>query len=189
MEKILIVTDSCSELSPDLLKKYNILYNPLYFTIDEKTYPNKLINPVLSNKEFYSLLREQKQSHTSQVVQLEVMESIKPYIIQGYKIIILSFSSSLSGTYSYSYIAAEMLKEEFKDLEIEVIDSLCASVGQAYFVLQVAKYLENGHSFLETCMFAKDLIFHVNHLFIVEDISILERGGRLSATSAFVLKL
>jgi fatty acid-binding protein DegV len=58
---------------------------------------------------------------------------------KGFDILSLSFSSALSGTYQSAVIAYKELKEKYPEREIQVIDTLSASLGQGLIVMEAAK--------------------------------------------------
>ena len=83
-------------------------------------------------------------------------------------------------------LAAETLREEFPDRKIIVIDSLCASLGQGLLVDYALRMKDEGKSMEETAQWVQDHLQNICHLFTVDDLKYLQRGGRISKTTALL---
>ena len=92
----------------------------------------------------------------------------------------------MSGTANAARLAADNLREEFPDRKIEVIDSLCASLGQGLLVDYALRMQQQGKTMEETAQWVKEHIQNLCHLFTVEDLKYLQRGGRISKTTALL---
>ncbi len=80
---------------------------------------------------------------------------------------------------------AEELAEKYPNVPYLVLDTKTASTGQGLFVLDVAEYAQT-HSFEETVAYAEAKVNTIRHLFTVESLEYLMRGGRVSRASAFI---
>ena len=183
MSDFLIATDCGADLPEDYLKENNISCSNLTYTICGKTYGGR--GEQLPYKEFYSLMRAGNLPKTSQVNPDEAKESLLELMKENKKILVLAFSSGLSGTYNSFRIAAEEIMEEDKDAEIKVVDSKCASLGQGLFVYKVVEKAKTGASFEETFKYAEEIAPKCVHVFTVDDLNHLYRGGRVTKTAAF----
>jgi DegV family protein with EDD domain len=96
------------------------------------------------------------------------------------------FSSALSGSYNSACIAKNMILEEYKDADITVIDSKCASLGEGLLVFYAIEMLKNSASKDEIITFIENNKLKINHWFTVDDLNHLKRGGRVSATAAAI---
>src|SRR5699024_9528023 len=67
-----------------------------------------------------------------------------------------------------------------------VIDTKCASIGYGLVVLHAAELAKSGAQTEEIIEFAKDHALHMEHIFTVDNLEYLYRGGRVSKTTAFV---
>jgi DegV family protein with EDD domain len=83
-------------------------------------------------------------------------------------------------------LGALELKEKFPDRKIFVIDSLSASLGQGLLVYKALVNQQNGMSLEENAKWVEDNKQKIIHLFTVDDLGTLKRGGRLTATKAFL---
>lgn len=191
MKDFVIFTDSCSDLSLDFINSENIVVLPMSFSFKngEEVYLDDPSHKEMSIKDFYSRLRNKEVAKTNQVNMLTFEETAEKYLKEDKNILVLSFSSALSGTYNTLSICANELKEKYKDNEIYIVDSLCASFGEGLFVYLVNEYKKAGDD-IETCYEkALELRHHILHLFTVDDLGCLARGGRLSASKAFIANL
>ena len=98
-------------------------------------------------------------------------------------VLIISFSSGLSGTFNSYNIAANELNEQYEN-KVYVIDSLCASLGQGLFLDYIVRYIEQGKTIKEVIDYAEDLKLKIRLEFTVDDLFHLKRGGRVGAASA-----
>lgn len=185
--ELVIVTDSCSDLNKELIEELGIVVIPMHFSFGNENFSNDPLKPELSNKEFYDRLRCKEVAVTSQVTIEDCLKYVKPLLKDKKDVLCLAFSSALSGSYNSMKLVSEILKEENKDYHIEVVDSLCASLGEGLFTYLVAKKVKEEKLDLKKAYeFAESLKGNINHYFTVDDLSTLKRGGRLSATKAFL---
>lgn len=137
-------------------------------------------------KAIYDLLRGGKMISTSQVTPASWEENLRPILAAGDDVLLIAFSSGLSGTCAAAMTAADELREEFPGRRVEVIDGLCASAGQGLLVHYALKNRASGMSLAENAAWVRDNVQNVVHWFTVNDLMHLHRGGRLSATSAYI---
>jgi len=137
-------------------------------------------------RKIYDLLREGKMISTSQVTPALWAEGMRPVLEAGNDVLLIAFSSGLSGTCAAAMTAADELREEFPERRIEVVDSLCASAGEGLLVHYALKNREEGMSLEDNAAWVRDNVQNVIHWFTVNDLMHLYRGGRVSAASAYI---
>ncbi|MFW6389697.1 MAG: DegV family protein [Halanaerobiales bacterium] len=180
---IKIITDSAADLPEEVIKKYDIDVLPLQVIINDEVF---LDGETLKPVELLKGMREGKQYKTAQVPLNEFKAKFEKYAEEDHTYIYIAFSSELSGTYQAAVLARNQVQQEFKDFEIEIIDTRCASLGFGLVVYKAAVMASEGKSkdeIIENIHFYKD---HMEHIFTVDDLEYLYRGGRVSRTSAFV---
>lgn len=181
-----IVTDSTADLPKDYLAEHEIDCLNLCYIMDGVTYGGET-GKEMDVKEFYDQMRAGKMPTTSQVNPDEAKTYFESVIADGYmEILYLAFSSGLSGTYNSGRIAAEEIMEEHPDVKIIVIDSLCASLGEGLFVYRAVEMKKQGKSLNETAEWLKKHVQNFVHMFTVDDLNHLHRGGRVSKTTAII---
>ena len=178
-----LITDSSGDLPDDIIKEYDIDVMPLYFYIEDKEFRDGDINP----KELYDEMRAGKKTKTAQLSYKDLREHFEKYAQEGEPVIYMAFSSQLSGTYQTAcMVRDELIEEEYPDLDIEIIDTKCASLGQGMAVYRTARLVKQGFDKETISQAARFYAGHTEHIFTVDDLKYLERGGRVSKTSAFV---
>ena len=186
MNKIILATDSCSDLTLKQVKDMGIQTIPLSLTMDEKTFFHYPDERALKISDFYNALRDKKVAQTSLINVAQFLTFFEDILKQGHDILYIGFSSALSGTYQSSVLAAEELKEAYPNQKIVTIDSLCASAGQGLLVIKAYKALLEGKEIEEVKALLEMTKLNLCHLFTVADLGTLKRGGRLSNAQAFV---
>lgn len=180
-----IITDSTTDLSPEMVEELELHIIPMIFNIGGKDYHNTPDYRELGCHEFYEMVRSGKVSLTTQINGETFKDEVRPYLRQGLDILHLSFSSGLSSTYSSVSIAAEDLREEFPDRKIVIIDTLSESMGEGLLAYHAATRRLQGMSLDEVAAWVEENKLHMAHWFTVDDLDCLKRGGRLSSASAF----
>lgn len=185
MNKIKIITDSCSDLTTELLKEYDIDYVHMNTVLDGKTSPAVLEWSKENVKKFYNTMREGKRITTTQVPVEEFTNVFKKYLDQGYDIIYLACASRLSGSVNTSYVVANKLKAEYPNNQIVCIDTLTSCIGLGMLAMEASKMVQDGKTVEEI----KDHIIAIrntaNQFATVNSLDALKRAGRVKASTAF----
>ena len=181
MNNYVITVNSTVDMPKAWLEERNVPVVPLKYTIEDETYVDM---DGLSSKEFFGKLREGKMAVTSQVNPDEAKEMLEPFLKEGKDVLHLAFSSGLSGTYNSMRLAAEELSEDYPERKIMVVDTKCASMGEAVLLYHVLKKKDTGAAIEEVYAYAEEMKEHIGHYVTVDDLNHLYRGGRLSKTSA-----
>lgn len=183
MNKYKITTDNTADLPYSYYQEHDIEYMYLTYQLEGKNYGK---NNELNCKEFYDKMRNGSMPTTSQVNSEEAKEVLRPILEEGFDILHLAFSSGLSGSYNSVRLAAEELAEEFPERKIIVVDSLCASLGEGLFVDKAVELKEEGKTLEENVAWLEEHKVNFCHVFTVDDLFHLHRGGRVSKVAAVV---
>lgn len=176
-----IITDSASDLPQDIIEKYHVHVIPTPVTINGTDYfDGKTIFP----EQFYKIQAEGAEIKTYHINQYMFYENFKPYAQSGDEVLYLCFSTGIAGTFNAANLAKEQLLEEYPDFDITIIDTKCASMGFGLAVYKCLRMQENGASKKLIIEAAQYFCEHMEHIFTVETLEYLYRGGRLSKTSA-----
>ena len=111
---------------------------------------------------------------------------IEKSLLQGRDVLIITFSSGLSGTAGSFAVAARELRKQYPKRKIRVVDSLCASMGEGLLLDYVVKKADSGADLEETAKFAEALKLKICHHFTVDNLFHLKRGGRISSATAVI---
>ncbi|MGH1083184.1 DegV family protein [Bacillus paranthracis] len=179
-----IITDSAADLPVELLQAYDIDLIPLRVYDESET--EYLDEVTLESVTLLQKMREGAVYRTSLPSLETFQEKFVSYAKEGNPCIYLAFSSELSGTYQSSVLIKEEVKETYANLDLEIIDTKCASLGQGLVVLEAAKMAKDGASKEDILKRVDFLMNHMEHIFTVADLQYLVRGGRLSKVAGFI---
>lgn len=183
MNEFVIVSDSTVDLPKEYLQSKQVPIISLSYIMDGVTYEEM---DGLSHKEFFEKLRAGSLPTTSQINPEQAREALEPFTKEGKDILYIGFSSGLSGSYNSVRMAAEDLKEEYPDINIITIDSLCACMGEGLLLYKALELKEHGMSMEEIAKWVEANKLHICHNVTVDDLNHLHRGGRISKTTAVV---
>ena len=185
MAEYIISTDTSCDFPMEYVTQHQLPLVTLFYSIDGVTGENGCPSAdVLKN--FYDKMRAGSMTKTQQASIEDTEKIFREILKQGKDILHVAFSSGLSGTANAARLAAENMMEEFPERKVIVIDSLCASLGQGLLVDYALKLQQQGKTMEETAKWLEDHIQNICHLFTVEDLKYLQRGGRISKTTALV---
>jgi DegV family protein with EDD domain len=186
MQKFIMATDSCSDLSQKFVKDNQIEVIPLSVEIDGTSYFHYPDERELSIKDFYDMLREKKIAKTSLINVGAFLEFFERFLKEGKDILYIGFSSTLSGTLQSARVAANELRDTYQNQRIVIVDTLAASMGEGLIVYYAVLLQKQGKSIDEIAEWIEKNKLHLIHLFTVDDLGTLRRGGRLSDSKAFI---
>lgn len=181
--KVKILTDSACDLPKELVEEYSIDVLPIIVLKDEIEYKDRVdIDPM----KVYEDMRQGEIYTTAQIPPSFFNEKFQEYGKAGESVIYIGFSSGLSGTFNTALFVKEAILEEYPKLDLDIIDTEAASLGFGLIVLQAAKLAKAGKDkkeILESIEYYKE---NMEHIFTVDNIEYLFRGGRVSKTQALV---
>lgn len=178
-----IMVDSSCDLTEKYYNEFNIEMVPLTLHLDDQEYKDGIdIEP----KMVYEKMRNGSSTKTSQVTPQAFKAVFTTYVNANQPLIYLAFSSELSGTYQTAKMMEQEIKEAHPAADLHVIDLKCASIGYGLVVLRAAKLAKEGATVDEIIEIATYHAKHMEHIFTVDDLEYLYRGGRVSKTQAFV---
>ncbi|MDF2944256.1 MAG: hypothetical protein K0S01_3114 [Herbinix sp.] len=176
-----IITDSASDTPKWVIDDYNLHVIPTPVVIDEKDYfDGKTIMP----EEFYDILRSGKDIKTYHINSQMFYDNFLPYAKEGDEVIYICFSTGIAGTYNAANIAKTELLEQYPQFNLTIIDSKCASIGfglVTFYALLMQKKGASKQEIIDGIHWHCD---HMEHVFTVNTLEYLLKGGRLSRTSA-----
>ena len=182
LSRIAILTDSASDLTPDMIEGLDVTIIPIRLRIGENNYKDG-VN--LSKKEFWHKLTTEKiMPKTAQPSPAEFRDYYEELFNKGYeKILSIHISSKMSGTQQVAKVAREMLKRE---QDIVIVDSKSVTFGQAYQVLEAAKMIKAGVKLEDILTRLYEIADKMKIYFAVSDLRYLEKGGRIGRASSVI---
>lgn len=181
MRKIIIMTDSTSDLPASFVESNRLTIVPLYVNFGDQAYRDGVdIDP----SQLYKIVAETGVfPKTSSPSPKDFLNAFTPAIETGHDILYVGLSSRLSSTIQNARIAAA----EFEDHRIEIIDSLNLSAGIGLLVM-TAINLNQGEEIKlkDLADYIRMLVPNVRTYFAVDNLEYLHKGGRCSALENLV---
>lgn len=179
----MITTDSNSDVLPEDIQKYGIPVIPQYYAFGDVVYGDE---KNMSPKEFYETMRKGELPKSMANNPAVIHDKFEAVLKEGKDILHIAFSGALSGSCNNVRMVAQELLEEYPDRKILIFDSLNASLGEGVSVYRAVELKEQGKSMEEIYEILIEERDHVNVWFTVDDLHHLQRGGRVSKTTAIV---
>lgn len=183
MKDFVITADSNCDLLESYIKEKQIGIIPHYYDLEGITYGDE-VN--LTPKEFYDKMRTGIMPTTMASNPDVIRRTFKAYVDQGFEILHISFSSSLSGGCSNVVTGAQDICEENPGAKIIVVDTLNASLGEGMFIMKAVQMKEEGKTLDEIVAWLENHKQEFCVRFTVDDLGHLHRGGRISKTTAII---
>lgn len=176
-----VIVDSCCDLSPELLKSgifhsvpLSIYVGETEFQDDETLVPQSLVD---------AMAMSQAASHTacpSPADYLDAYESVEGDIY------VVTLSALLSGSHNSAWQAAQMFVEEHPQRNIHVFNSCSASAGETLIALKISELAASGLPFAQVVSQVDRYIAPMNTLFVLENLDMLRKAGRLTRVQSLV---
>ncbi len=178
--KIIVITDSTSDLPEDLRAQYDIRIVPLFVIWGKEQLRDKVdITP----EAFYQRLpNDPIHPKTSQPAPGDFLAAYETAKKDGAEeIVVITISSAISGTYQSAKQAADLT-----DVPVHVYDSKSASMGLGFQVLAAARARQNGAD-VKGMIAAADAARQNMQFFItLNTLEYLHKGGRINTASRFL---
>ena len=176
-EKILIASDSTSDLNPELIERYGIKILPLGVSMGDKQYTDGVdITPedIYENYEKTGTLPK-----TSAINLAAATAFFKEHTENGYSVVFFTISSQMSSTYQNVHLAASEFDSVF------VVDTRNLSTGGGLLVVNACEMAAEGKTAREIVERCEALTACVDASFVIDSLEFLRKGGRCSALAAF----
>lgn len=177
--KIIVTTDSTSDISKEFQKKYEISVMPLIVNLGEEEF---LDGENITNKDIFEFVEKQNVLPKTAARSPEQYKEFFENAIKKYgadRVIHISLSNEISSSYQNAKIAS------MDDERIAVIDSRSLSSGSGLLALSAVDKIKEGKTFEETVILILEEVEKVQASFILNDLKYLYKGGRCSALSVF----
>lgn len=178
-----LFADSACDLPQSFYDENNVHLFPLSVDLNGKQYKDIVDIPAT---EIYAEIRKGSSPKTSQVSPELFLEAFEDLAKSGEEGLYIAFSSQLSGTYSTARMIRDQVMETYPDLRLTIIDSKSASIGLGLSVIEAVRLRDAAYSSEDIINRVQFSVEHMEHLFTVEDLDFLAKGGRVSKTSAFI---
>lgn len=178
-----IFADSACDLPKSFFETNEVQLVPLNVLIEQQSYKDLVDITAL---EVYDAIRDGKQPKTSQASPEFFLNEWTALAESGEEGIYIAFSSELSGTYNTAVMIRDQVKEDHPNFNLVIVDSKCASLGYGLVVKEAVRLRQAGDDLATIERKVRFIAEHMEHLFTVEDLDYMARGGRVSKASAFI---
>lgn len=182
MKKTAVLVDSTAYMDNTLKNNKNLRI--VYLTVNIDKQVKKEILDINMDEYLKYLSKERKKfPTTSQPAIGEIVKVLQNLKKEGYTdVIAIALSSGISGTYS-SYKTASLMVE---GIELHTFDSEVSCQAETYYVRKALRLIEEGVC-PEKIINELDEMKKISRAyFVVDDLSHLQRGGRLTHAEAII---
>jgi len=182
----LIFTDASADYNAEMAKENGLVCIPMGYSLGDDMRTSEGNVDAETIKAFYDGQRGGDLTQTTQISPFMYVDFLTPYFEKGYSVLYLSLSSGLSSTFQSANVAKEELKEKFPNQDFYPVDSLAATGGMGVLLERAVRNKKNGMSLEDNYKDISDAAHRIKHVFMVQDLMYLKRGGRVSAATAVV---
>ena len=167
--KVIIASDSTCDLSPELIKEYDVKIIPLYINFENESYKDNL---EINLDQLYQKVQEKNEMpKTSTVPPKEFHDFFKKFVDEGYDVFYTGIGSELSSTFQ----TAVIVSEDF-DGHVVCVDSGNLSTGIGLLVLKACTFRDQGMNVNEIAEKVSDIVPRLKVQFVVETLEYLHKG-------------
>lgn len=178
--KIAVVTDSTSYIPKDITEKLNIRIIPLSVNFGDESFREDID---LTTEQFYEKLNTSEALPTTSQPAIGAFIELFEKLEQNYDAVFsIHLSSKLSGTYSAAKSASNMME----DLDVYLYDSELSAMPQGFYAIRAAELARDGAGPQTILKELDEMKERTKAYFMVDDLSHLKRGGRLSSAGALL---
>ena len=171
MQDYIIATSSTSDLTRTYLEEHRIPFIPYTYTVGEQLFEDDCREE--TREKVYKGMRSGDRLKTSMINEFIYCDFFRSLLETGKDVIFLDMSQKMSVSYEKSRIAEEMLKGEFPDRRLYIMDTRCISGGLGLLVKNMVARMERGMSFDEVIAWGEENKLRIAHRFTVDDLNYL----------------
>jgi DegV family protein with EDD domain len=177
--------DSNCELWHTTVKELGINVIRMPYILDDQEYFYDM-GENTDFKHFFDRMREGAVPKTAALNEFAYTEYFEPVLARGEDIYYVTFSHQMSATFNSMKKVIEELKVKYPEREIRFKDSKLISLGSGFITYYAALKQKEGATMDELDAYLDELIEHTATYFVVDDLTYLYRGGRVSGVSKVV---
>ncbi|MBR7797874.1 DegV family EDD domain-containing protein [Agaribacter marinus] len=178
--KIAVMTDSTAYIIKDVREEKQIHMVPLSVQFEEASFQEEID---ITTDQFYEKLREVKELPKTSQPSIGLITSKLEELAKDYDAVIsIHLSSGISGTYQAVASAGEMVE----GIEVYPYDSEISCMAQGFYVLEAVEMIQEGKQPTKIMERLDEIKSSLRAYFMVDDLSNLQRGGRLNGAQAIV---
>ena len=173
-----VVTDSTSDIPPDLAEELGVAVVPPMIFFGAEGFKDGV--DITKDEFFEKLTTGDVMPTTAQPSVGDFLEVYRPLAEAGHDIVSVHLSGKLSGTVNSARLAAQ----EMPDATVEIVDTGLASVGVTLAVKAAVDAVAGGGSAAEAADAARKAAEETEVFFVLDTLEYLKRGGRIGGAQA-----
>lgn len=178
--KTAIVTDSTAYIPESIRKEYDIHMIPLSVNFGNETYQEEV---EITSEQFFEKMRGQQELPTTSQPPVGMFVELFERLSKEYDAVIsIHLSSGISGTYNGAATAGGMVE----NIEVYAYDSEISCMVQGFYALEAAEMAREGKDPKDILARLDEMKKTIDAYFMVDDLSNLQKGGRLSGAQALI---
>ncbi len=176
--KVAIMADSVAQVPTDIARQLDITIIPFIVNIDGRPYFD---GAGLALSELYHRMRVEKIMPTTSAPPLVTyQEAFRARLEEGAQALVcVTLSGKLSSGYNNACLAAEQVRDEYRDRVIEIMDSKQATLAEGFIAIAAARAAQEGKPVNEVLLAAQATARHVGLAAALETLEYVARGGRI----------
>ena len=184
MPNYIIATSSTSDLPRTYLDAHQIPFIPYSYSVGEQLFEDDCREE--TRLSVYQGMRSGDRLRTSMINAYLYADFFRSLLDSGKDVIFLDMSQKMSVSYENSKQAAEMIREEYPDRRLYIMDTRGISGGLGLLVSNMVDRMESGMGFDEVIAWGEENKLRIAHRFTVDDLEYLKAGGRVSNAAALI---
>jgi len=182
LDKIAFIGDTTSDLSSDMIAKYNINILPFRIIYKDREYLDRV--NITPTEVYDNMVNEIPTSSMPSMQDIEdVFLKLKS---EGYThVIAVTLSTGLSGIYN----GIRVVSENHPEVKTYICDSKSISMGEGAILVECGKLRDQGKSFDEIVAQIPTIMKRIHLFFVVPTLEYLKKGGRIGRVAGTIAEL
>ncbi len=177
---ITLIADSCCDLTPEMVKEWGVRRVPLTVQVGDTAYIDDGTVDIGRMMDHMDSLREPATSACpSPAMYALMMEDVD-------EVMVVTLSAKLSGSYQSACIARDMMLQKYPQKKITVFDSKSAAAGETRVLMLLHDLIQSHMGYERIAVRAKAMINAMRTVFVVEDLSVFIKSGRIRKLSGMM---
>ncbi|MEZ4770106.1 MAG: DegV family protein, partial [Caldilineales bacterium] len=169
---IKIVTDTGSDIPPDLVDDYDIHQVPLILRFGDR----EVLDSEESRAELWQRIEAGLPCDTSGPAAGAYEEAFRPLVAAGHQVLCVTLTGAHSVTYNSAWLAAQSFPGQ-----VEVVDGRSVSLGYGLQAIRAAQMAADGSDLATIAAALREMQSRITIRFFLESLDQVKRGGRLDA--------
>lgn len=183
-ENFHIISDGSCDLPAELTQEKNITIVPFYVSFDGENYLKENVD--IGIREFYQQMVDRKGVYpkSSMPSAQDYADTFLPFVKEKVPVICICITTKFSGSLQSAMSGADLIREEYPDAQITVIDSTVDTVLQGIYTLEAVKLRDADFSYEDAVARLEEIKGTGRIFFTVGDMEYLRHGGRIGKVAA-----